>query len=163
MKKLAILFVGFVLLVGCTKEGCQELTSVSMKISFKSKATQQAMTVKDSITVYGVYEDKAIDSLIYNKAVGLTKLELPLRFDADQAVSRYVIVYKNTSSQIAQDTLTVKHKNFANFISTECGCNVLSQIEAMSIEHAIGTVAQEVTITNPQTSTFNVENGVIFF
>jgi len=185
MKKAQYIILILCLLVGfscAVDESCRTNRTVLMNVGMyhvtKNTLTRTSTSmVLDSLTVRGLKYDNAlnkyvyVDSVLYNNAKGLNKINLPLQSFEPTSVYEIVfnatvttpnvltnkddiVIYKNK-----KDTFTVAHQNIDKYLSLECG-----SIKIHSVDTVLTTnnFIDSVRITKRQVNNINVENIQIY-
>jgi hypothetical protein len=81
----------------------------------------------DSLTVQGLsILNVPSDSILYSNRKKVGKIILPLNKFAAQ--SRFLVKFNQMT-----DTITVFHKNFHEFLSLECGCIKVHEIDSVQV------------------------------
>lgn len=152
---LVTLFLVLVLTVSCSQQDdtCRESRNVKLNATFyvdsinpDNRYVTEKFTV-DSLTVQGVGKD----SLIYNKKSTMY-MELPLQIFAEE--SRFSLIINTIS-----DTITIRYKNFLEFLSVECGSIRTHSIDTVfSTNHFIDSIS----IQQQKVNTIKIENIQIY-
>lgn len=110
MRNLIILFS--VILISCeSSEICRDNTETPLRIGFYNSEDSSQNAIIDSLTVYGIGRE---DTLIYDNARNVTRIELPLNISSD--TTSFVFVFPEN-----HDTLEVIYERAISLISIGCG------------------------------------------
>ncbi|HJV78223.1 MAG TPA: DUF6452 family protein [Paludibacter sp.] len=162
-------------------ESCRTNRSVLMDIGVyhvnktDTSKTVTAMSI-DTLTIKGLKFDSSakkyiyVDSILYNKAQTVNKINLPLHsfestsvFEATFTIRKITInpvTSKNDTTYITKnDTLTVLHQNTDKYLSLECG-----SIKIHSVDTILTTnnFIDSIRIINRKVNNINVENIQIY-
>lgn len=143
MKKAPLLISVFAFTVACTSIECPLHHTVSSHYVLL-KSDQAADTLKDtlSISIVRQYSVRP-DTLLLNKAIGVTKFELPVSHT--NAEDTLYFKFSNLS-YAATDTVWLKKENIPHFESVDCSASFLHILTAVnSTHHAIDSIK----INNP--------------
>ncbi len=111
-----------------SSEICRENTETPLRIGFYNKDDFSATAVVDSITVYGLGRE---DSIIYDNAKNVTRVELPLSNSKD--TTSFVLVFPQN-----QDTITIIYSRKITLLSVGCGFTTFYTLsETQSTENEI--------------------------
>jgi hypothetical protein len=151
-----ILAVVFITGISCTgDEVCRQSKYVMLEAGLYRVAvnttngirTSTALSV-DTITVRGIEIDsitgneKQVDSLLYNHTLNISKIFLPLHKFINK--SRYLINLNGIS-----DTMTIYHTNYDQYLSLECGCIKIHNIDSIhTTKHFIDSIRIVVSNVN---------------
>ncbi|MBS4013739.1 MAG: hypothetical protein KGZ97_08265 [Bacteroidetes bacterium] len=94
-----------------SSEICRENTETPLRVGFYNKDDFSATAIVDSITVYGLGRE---DSLIYDNAKNVTRVELPLNNAKD--TTSFVLIFPQN-----QDTITIIYSRKITLLSVGCG------------------------------------------
>jgi Family of unknown function (DUF6452) len=146
---LTVILSGLILFIlSCTPESCFEETSALLKATFY-KAGSNTPNTADTLTVYGIGND----SLIYDKALKVSTIKLPL--DASSRTSGFVIKINEIT-----DTLIFTYSSYPHLISKECGITFFYNLESYSVN---GTKIDTIIFRNNKITNLNEENIRIFY
>ncbi|MFW5758422.1 MAG: DUF6452 family protein [Bacteroidota bacterium] len=148
----AILIVLFVwgVFSSCTNQDvCEDTTSIPVRVGFYQTDTESEEPVSytiDSLSISGINND----SLIYNNAVNVGSVEMPL--DPSRDSCGFVIVFPPVEDLDIplKDTIWFYYERKPNLISTECGFVNFYEIDKLEYtNHRIDTMEIENTsVTN---------------
>ena len=146
-------------------EQCRQNKNVELGITFfhvnknitSGLITKTALSI-DSITVKGLNFDSInkkyiyIDSIIYNNAKLINNVYLPLQ--KFKISTKYELKFN-----LKIDTITILHSNSDEYLSLECGCIKIHNIDTITTtNHFIDSVS----IINHSVKTNNAENIRIY-
>lgn len=116
-------------------------TYTTSVLSFDSLTVQGFVT--DSITG----QESLVDSLLYNNARSVSKILLPLSKFSN--ASRFILDFKGI-----HDTLTIYHTNNDQYLSLECGCIKIHNIDTILTTHnfidSVKIIIHNVNTTNAE-------------
>ncbi len=113
----------FLAFVACeSSDICRESTDTPLRIGFYSSDDGAEMVIIDSITVFGIGRE---DTLIYNNARNVSRVEVPLNVSKDTTSIGFLL-------RETIDTLTVIYNREINLISIGCGFVSFFDIEDIS-------------------------------
>jgi len=163
-------------------ESCRTNRSVLMDLGMYHVNKTDTSTITtafsfDSLTVRGLKYDNAVnkyvytDSILYNNAKAISKINLPLHsFESTSAfevtfngkiIKTNTVTNKNDTTVYVnkKDTLTVTHQNMDKYLSLECG-----RIKIHSVDTILTTnnFIDSIRITNRKVNNINVENIKIY-
>ena len=185
MKKIQYLIFLLCAVVGfsCSvDEGCRTSRSVFLELGiYHVNKTDTSRIVSamyiDSLTVRGLKFDSLskkyvyVDSIIYNRMRGLSKINLPLHnfepisiFEItfnNKTITKNILTGKNDTTLILnkKDTLTISHENKDDYLSLECGTIKIHSIDTANI---IKHFADSIKIINRIVNNVNAENIQIY-
>ncbi len=184
MKKIQYIILLLCLIVGfscAVDESCRTNRSVLMDVGmYHVNKTDTSKTITsmniDILTVKGLKFDSVAnkyvyaDSILYNHATNIAKINLPLHsfestsvFEATfntRKITLNPVTNKNdTTYTIKNDTLTVLHQNIDKYLSLECG-----SIKIHSVDTILTTnnFIDSIRIVNRKVNNINVENIKIY-
>lgn len=143
-----------------TDEQCRKNTYVNVGVSFY-KISLKKITKKDSISVWFVdsltlvgldAQNSPLDSILYSNRKSVNKLILPLNKFAEK--TRFLITLNKTT-----DTITVYHKNLDQYLSLECGCIKVHEIDSIQVTKSY---VDSINLRYKQVNTTNAEHIQIF-
>jgi Family of unknown function (DUF6452) len=158
--RITFLFITIFVGYACSNdETCRKNKYVSLQVSLY-KAIQNPLNYSyvsspwsltsptDSISVQGI----GVDSILYKNSKNINQLNLTLKKFINQ--TKYQI-----SINGIKDTLTITHTNLTEFLSLECGCLKVYNIDtAFVTKHEIDSIK----IINHQVNTDNATNIRIY-
>lgn len=111
----------------CTNIDCPLDNIVAMTSGLYSAETQAALTLTDTLTVKA---GGVKDTILLNRAVGISDFQLPLR----QGVAQDTLLFRfsNARGQYATDTLFVNHTNEPHFESMDCPTAMFHTLQGVS-------------------------------
>lgn len=150
-----LIFIIFMVHACSSDETCRKNKYVRLQVSlYKVSLNQVNNTLVaspwsvDSISVQGV----GIDSILYKNSKKISQLNLDLKKIDNQSAYQLNI-------NGVKDTLTITHTNTTEFLSLECGCLKVYNIDSAFVtKHAIDSIQ----IINHQVNTDNAPNIRIF-
>jgi len=146
-------------------EQCRQNKNVELGATFyhvsKNQTTgavsQLSLTI-DSVTVKGLSYDSVnnkyfyVDSILYNKSKSISNVYLPLHKFSN--TTKYEVKFNTTV-----DTLTILHTNSVQYLSLECGCMKVHNLDTvLTTNHFVDSVR----IINHNVKTDNAENLRIY-
>lgn len=125
MKYLPLWFLLFILVISCSKsEVCdQKVNALLVADFFTLEGTEEKDTLLQWVTVYGI---KDTISRLYDTAVNINHIELPLDPNANQV--KFVIEVDSV-----YDTLTVHYQGEIQFVSYPCGFGSVFYLDTVLI------------------------------
>ncbi len=132
---LVSLLAGTALTTACDTIDCTLYNTVSLRCSFYSGG--KAVKLDDTLTVSA----PGTDSILVNRMLGATNLELPLSYAQDEDT---LVLHVYGPEIDLRDTLWIKKTNTPHFESPDCPTNMFHKIQAV---RCAGTFIDSVTIT----------------
>ena len=137
----------------CGSDGCTENT-VAYAVASIEAGEGSAGVKPSSVAVYGI--GRTPDSLM-TSATSLTGLSLML--NPDTTVTRLEFVFR-VSADTIRDTLTVLYSNRLFFLSIDCGCTVVSDIDTvLHTSHYVNSVQ----VINPEVTNEKKQNILLYY
>lgn len=142
-------------------EVCRKEKNARLKVGFYTavfnsstgKYTSSSLTI-DSLTVNGIDSlGNIVDSILYNNSKNLSVIKLPLNKFSNE--SKFIIRFNDS----IQDTLTVFHTNYDQYLSFECGIIRNHLIDTVLITNHF---VDSVKIEEHNVSTIDAEHLQIF-
>lgn len=121
---VATLMVGA---TACTSIDCPLDNIVVMTCGLYSAESGASLTLSDTLTVRAGGEK---DTILLNRAQGISSFSLPLRQGAQQ--DTLLLRFSNSAGQWATDTLYVSHTNEAHFESIDCPSAIFHTLQTTS-------------------------------
>ncbi len=146
---LLMLSGSFLTLISCSQDACLEDTIPLLKATFYQTGSD-IIRVPDSITVYGIGKE---NSKIYNKATGVSLIELPL--DGSSEGCGFVMKINNVT-----DTVRFTYSNYPHIISRACGIVFFHNLSSYKVS---GSEVDTIIFRNSNITTSDEENIRIFF
>jgi hypothetical protein len=146
---LFMLSGSFLTLISCSQDACLENTTPLLKATFY-KTGSDVIRVPDSITVYGIGKE---NSKIYNKATGVSLIELPL--DGSSESCGFVMKINTVT-----DTVRFTYSNYPHIISRACGIVFFHNLSSYKVS---GSEVDTIIFRNSNITTSDEENIRIFF
>jgi hypothetical protein len=129
---------------------CRENTDVPLRIGFYDINDNSVTTVIDSVSVFGLGRE---DSLIYDNARSVSRLELPL----DSSKDTTIFIFK---FPLNQDTITIINTRKITLISVGCGFATFYKVNEVYFSK---NVIEEIFIQNADIRNDLNEHFKIFF
>lgn len=150
-KQLAVILVlaTCAFLIACeSSEICRDTTDTPLRMGFYDAEDGSISVFVDSITVFGIGRE---DSLIYDNAKIVTRIEVPLNPNKD--TTEFVLIFPEHI-----DTLTVAYSSQSNLISVACGFSSFFTIKGISHSNneIVGIYKEFVEVTNELNEHFKV-------
>ena len=141
------------------EEFCEESNRTAVVVNFFSSENDALLTA--NITIKGIEND----STLYSKA-NLSQVMLPVNPVADVMSFSIIPIIRNDT--LPADTLTIRYIRHNGFISSECGCVTLAEIqdEPERTKNAITNVVvtnHKVTTVSYRQQVINAENIRIYY
>ena len=161
-----ILSVIFITGISCTgDEVCRQSKYVMLEAGLYHVSVNTTTGIRtatsisvDTITIRGIEIDSItgfetpVDSLLYNNSKNVNKIFLPLHKFRNK--SRYSINLNGIS-----DTMTIFHTNYDQYLSLECGCIKIHNIDSI---HSTKHFTDSIRIVVPNVNNVNAEHIHIF-
>ncbi len=144
--KLATLVLGTAALAACDTIDCTLYNTVSLTCAFYSEG--KAVRLTDTLTVSAL----GTDSILVNRMVGASTVDLPLSFAQDRDT---LVLHVYGPDFDARDTLWVEKSNIPHFESPDCPTHMFHQI--LSVQHS-STFIDSISITRSQVDYDQTEN-----
>lgn len=124
------------MLASCNDDGCPLNNSVLAQYNFytESNGTLTKINILDTINVYLVRDAKD-DTLIYNRAVNVSSITLPMSYDhaTDTVVFRYRLVDGGTKTP---DSIFVTKTDIIHYESLDCPIHTFHNITSVSVSNS---------------------------
>lgn len=162
MNKLA-LFGAVMMLVAasCTSIECPLDNQVLMTLSFYNAQTQEAATLSDTLSVYGI--KNGAEFLAFNRGVQIKSILLPLNSTSQR--DTFLLHFSNPE-QWAIDTLFVDHQPRPHFEAIDCPAatfHVLNSVRHTThVSSAFPLTLDSVAIANPNVQYEDVEHLKVY-
>ncbi len=138
-----------VLLFGCTSIDCPLNSAVHCRYVLSGNVT----TLSDTLTIYGQRENKT-DTLLLNKAVGISNFSLPLSFRQPTDV---LFLSLTSDSSMVKDTVRIHKQSQPHFESVECPATYFHTLnKAEWTTHAIDSIIISKSKVNYDTTGGNI-------
>lgn len=137
------------LIISCeSSEICRDNTDTPLRLGFYDAEDGSISVYIDSITVFGIGRE---DSLIYDNAKSVTRIEVPLNPNKD--TTEFVFVFPEYI-----DTLAVIHSSQSNLISVGCGFSSFFSIKDINYTNneIVAIYKEFLEITNELNEHFKV-------
>lgn len=149
------------LMGACSNIDCPLDNQVVMTLSFFNSRSGEAVSISDSLSVYGLKEGK--EEILFNRGVSLSSITLPLNQSSDH--DTLLLVFHNDSERVT-DTLYLQHSRQPHFEAIDCPASVFhrlitSQISVRTIASSLPTI-DSVIISNSNVNYEDVENLKVF-
>lgn len=125
-KYIAALSVAINALTACTNIDCPLDNVVLATCGLYAAENQSSLTVTDTLSVLA---GGVKDTVLLNRAQGISSLQLPLRQGA--TVDTLLFRLSNALGQSATDTVFCRHANNPHFESVDCPAAVFHNIESV--------------------------------
>lgn len=146
---LLILLIIIKLISSCTPQSCLQETTSFLNAGFYKTGTNTPHG-PDSISVFGIGNGT---NMLYNKALNLTSVNLPLNASSDTCA--FVMKINNIT-----DTIRFIYSSYPYLISKECGITFNFSLDSVMVS---GNIIDTIAVTNKNISVFNAENIRIFY
>lgn len=145
-KVLSVLMLALVTFGSCDSIDCTLYNTVSLRCAFYSEGKTVKLT--DTLTVSTL----GTDSILINRMVGASALELPLSYSQEQDI---IVLHVYGQEYEMRDTLWIEKTNTTHFESPDCPTAMFHQI--MSVEHT-GNFIDSISITRSLVDYDQTEN-----
>ena len=126
------------LLAACSSIDCPFNNTVYSQYTLAKGNSLNPDTLNDTLTIF-TKRSNGQDTIIYNKGVKTTQLNLPMSYTRNEDV--LVFQLKDTLGNIVHDTIKVSKTNTPHFESVDCDMTYFHTITAVSTsKHAIDSV-----------------------
>lgn len=149
MRKIIPLLFIVLTICACSSIDCPLLNTVYTVYKVYNSANK-ADTLKDTLTISTTRAD-GYDSVLINKDVNVTEIDLPISYSADKDILFFNI--KDTTSKQYIDTVTVTKENTPHFESVDCSPSFFHKITNITwTKNKIDSIVIKNSIVNYDTT-----------
>lgn len=155
IRKIITGLTGIMAVVGCEGIDCTLDNVVALNVGLYDSSTGAAIALSDTLTVTAA----GTDSVIYNRGVNTSKLQLPMSYwgDADTLCLR---VYGKDYA--FEDVITIRKTNTVHYESPDCATTMFHTIEGVTWVSALKTI-DSVVVCKPSVNYEKKENIRIYY